>query len=77
VGQTERNIDLDVDRVGFDAEDGGTAQAREHDACSSARNGAASVCQRFARIRSGAARERVKSRDLRGARSVRILRTAN
>ena len=32
VGQAERDVHLDVDRIGVDAEDGGTAQAGEHDA---------------------------------------------
>jgi hypothetical protein len=32
VRQAEGDVDLDVDRVGFDAEDSGTAQAGEHDA---------------------------------------------
>jgi hypothetical protein len=30
VGKSEGNIDLDVDRKGFDARDGGTAQAGQH-----------------------------------------------
>jgi hypothetical protein len=50
VGQPERNIDLNVNRVSFDAEDGGTAQARKHDDCRSARSGAASVYAIFPRI---------------------------
>ena len=33
VGQPERDIDLDVNGIRFDAKDSGTAQAREHDAC--------------------------------------------